>query len=140
MSDIDEVTKVYLAWCTAFQSLDVAGMKSLFDHDFDGMIYQAEETADPLYSWPEISAYWDAIPAIVSAIPEWRELDKKVAVDDDSAAVYSKLRTNIEIKGAKRPLIGDLRVVLGMRKAAGDWRIVSVHESRQVDLSGLFED
>ena len=140
MSDSEDVTQVYIEWCKAFQALDVYGMKALFDQDFDGLIYQPAEAPDPMLSWSEISAYWDSIPAIVASIPEWRELDRKVVVDRESAYVYSKLDTNILVKDAKRPLIGDLRVVLCMHRTASGWAIIGVHESRHVDLAELFAD
>ncbi|MEV5303253.1 nuclear transport factor 2 family protein [Amycolatopsis methanolica] len=137
-NDQKEVVELYKSWCAAFQSLDVSGMKKLFDQEFQGLIYQSEETESPMYTWGEIDAYWDNIPGIVSSIPEWRVLDEKVAVDDDTATVYLKLATHIELVGAKEPLVGVLRATLGARKRDGVWRLVSLHESRHVDLAHLF--
>lgn len=139
MSAEDAVIEVYTEWCRMFQSLNVSGMKRLFDNHFEGLIYQPEEIGDAMFSWTEISAYWDAIPAIVESIPEWRELDRYVAIDRYSATVYTKLRTDIRIREAKRALVGDLRVTLGMRDTSDGWKIVSIHESRLVELTSLFE-
>lgn len=140
MSDSEDVIQVYDAWCKAFQSIDVYGMKALFDQDFDGLIYQPAEVPDPMFSWSEISAYWDSIPAIVASIRQWRELERKVVVDRDSAYVYSRTDTHVLVKDAKRPLIGDLRVVLCMHRTARGWALIGVHESRHLDLAGLFTD
>ena len=140
MSDEAAVIEVYNAWCKAFQGMDAEGMKSLFDQDFPGLVYQSEENVEPMYTWAEIDAYWSAAPGLVTLIPEWRELTRKVSVDDDSAIVYAKLQTHLEIKGAKRPLLGELRCLIGLHRAQGTWRIVHYHESRHVDLAVLFED
>jgi ketosteroid isomerase-like protein len=138
MSDKD-VTALYQSWCSAFQTLDAPRMKSLFDQSFDGLIYQPEEAPDPMFTWDEIDKYWDAIPLVVESIPEWRELRSRVSVDGDSALVYLKLQTHIELIGAKQPLIGQLRVTLGAHKTDDYWKLIKVHESRHVDLSDLFE-
>lgn len=140
MSDEAAVIEVYNAWCKAFQGVDAEGMKALFDQDFPGLVYQSEENVDPMYSWAEIDAYWDAAANVVDRIPEWRELTRKVSVDDDSAIVYAKLQTHLEVKGAKRPLLGELRCLIGLHKAQGAWKIVHYHESRHVDLAPLFAD
>ena len=142
MSATDEaaVTAVYKKWCSAFQAVDGAAMKELFEHDSDGLIYQSEENVDPMYSWAEIDAYWSGAPEIVERIPEWRELSRKVAVFGDSAHVYVKLQTHLEIKGANKPLIGELRASIGLHRKDSDWKIVHYHESRHVDLAFLFEE
>ena len=136
----DAVIAIYDAWRNAFQQVDADKMKSLFDRDYAGLVYQAEEMPTPFYSWPEIDEYWSAAPAIVAKIPEWRELTRKIAMDGNAAYVYSKLQTHIEVNGANQPLVGELRVSMGLHQTAGGWRIVHYHESRHVDISFLFEE
>ncbi len=142
MSATDEATviAVYDQWCAAFQAVDGDAMKQLFEQDSAGLVYQSEESADPMYTWAEIDAYWSGAPEIVDRIPEWRELSRKVAVFGKTAFVYAKLQTHLEITGAKRPLIGELRVSIGLHHKSNDWKIVHYHESRHVDLAFLFED
>jgi ketosteroid isomerase-like protein len=140
MSDEAAVIELYDRWCAAFQAMDAEGMKALFDSDFPGLVYQCEESPDPMYTWDEIAAYWDAAPTLVREVPEWRGLTRKVTLDGDSAFIYSKLDTHLEVFGAKRPLKGELRALIGLHRADGDWKIVHYHESRHVDLAVLFED
>jgi len=139
LSDKQDVEVLYKKWCSAFQSVDAPRMKSLFDQSFDGLIYQPEEIPDPMFTWDVIDKYWDAIPSIVESIPEWRELTSQVSVDGNSATVYLKLQTHIELIGAQKPLIGELRVTLGAHKVDNEWKLIKVHESRHVDLSDLFK-
>ena len=138
-SDEANVTEVYEAWCHAFQTLDTHAMKALFEQDSPDLTYQSEENVDPLCSWDEIDQYWSGAPEIVDSIPEWRELTKKISIFGDIAFIYTKLQTHLEIKGAARPLIGELRVSIGLHQNGGDWKIVHYHESRHVDLAFLFE-
>lgn len=136
--DETAVLAVYSEWMAAFQSVDPVRMKALFDPGHAGIVYQAEESPEPMVTWAAIDAYWSAAPSIVEAIPEWRELTRKVAVSGDTAFVYTKLATRIDVKGAKRPLIGDLRVSIGLQRTGRGWKIVHYHESRLVDLAFLF--
>jgi ketosteroid isomerase-like protein len=140
MTEEEAVLELYDRWCGAFQGMDAEGMKGLFDQDYPGLVYQAEENPEPLYTWAEIAAYWDAAPGLVDRVPEWRELTRKVSVDGGSAFIYAKLQTHLDIRGAKRPLVGELRSLLGLRKTRAGWKIVHYHESRHVDLASLFED
>lgn len=142
MSGKDEasVIHVYEKWCRAFQSLDAITMKNLFDQDSSGLIYQSEENVAPMYTWTEIDNYWSGAPEIVDHIPEWRELARKIAIFGDTAFVYAKLQTHLEVKEAKRPLVGELRVSIGLHLTDDDWKIVHYHESRHVDLAFLFAD
>ena len=134
------IVEVYQAWCRAFQSVDAEGMKALFDRDFPGLVYQSEENKDPMYTWAEIDAYWTNAVGLVARIPVWRELSRKIAVDGDAAWIYVKLDTRLEINGAKKPLLGELRASIGLRRTASGWKIVHYHEGRHVDLAFLFQD
>ncbi|MDE8671110.1 hypothetical protein PY310_21425 [Pseudarthrobacter sp. H3Y2-7] len=113
MSDKQDIEALYKNWCSAFQSVDAARMKRLFDQSFDGLIYQPEEVPDPMLTWDAIDKYWDAIPTVVGSIPEWRELISRVSVDGNSATVYLKLQTHIELIGPR---------ATSRRTARNSWR------------------
>lgn len=138
-TDEQAVINTYQEWARAFQAIDADAMKAVFDQDYPGILYQAEEQTEPFYTWQAIDEYWSAAPNIVDKIPEWRELTRKVSLDSDSAFVYSKLQTHLEVKGGKQPLLGELRVSMGLRKTDNGWKICHYHESRHVDIAFLFE-
>jgi ketosteroid isomerase-like protein len=137
-ADEEAVYQTYLAWSDAFRNLDIAGLKSVFDSDFPGLAYQAEENVDPMYTWAEIDDYFSNAPRVVEAITEWRELTHKIAVDGDAAFVYAKLDTRLTVHGGLRPLVGEVRFSMAMRRTRAGWKIVQYHESRHVDLAFLF--
>jgi ketosteroid isomerase-like protein len=136
--DESAVYQTYLAWSAAFRTLDVVGLKKVFDSDFPGLAYQAEESVDPMYTWAEIDEYFSNAPRIVEAIIEWRELTRNVAVDGNAAFVYAKLDTRLTVHGGLRPLAGEIRFSMAMRRTEAGWKIVQYHESRHVDLAFLF--
>jgi ketosteroid isomerase-like protein len=96
-ADEGAVYQTYLAWSNAFRNLDIAGLKSVFDSDFPGLSYQAEENVDPMYTWAAIDEYLSNAPRVVEAITEWRELTRKIAVDGNTAFVYAKLHTRLTV-------------------------------------------
>lgn len=124
------------AVCSAFgeamQAMDVAAMQSLWDCDYEHLVYQPEEYERACRSMDEIVAYWEYIPGAVESIIEWREIESDVAVVGDAAIVYSLLRTSFQLKDGGDPLAGDVRFTFGLRRTAEGWRFIHCHESRQL--------
>jgi hypothetical protein len=62
MREDDEggVYEVYRAWYDAFQAVGADAMRSLFDLDYPGLVYQSD--TGPLYRWDEIDPYWTNAP------------------------------------------------------------------------------
>jgi hypothetical protein len=134
MNDDTQLRQLLASWCQAFQSCDPSAMKELWDHSGD-LIYQSEEMDHVLLTWDAVDEYWDKIPGLIDAIPEWLPTETHYLRHGDSATIYAKLHTNIVLAGSRKPLIGDLRVTLGARRIGEAWKLVSIHESRQLDLA-----
>ena len=131
------VLQVYDDWRRAFASVDGRAMKALWDHDFDGLIYQAEERPDPIYDWSGIAAYWDGVHEILERVGEWTEVSRKVAIAGEVAFVYAKTMTSLKIVGVPKEFAGELRSTLGLRRRDGRWLLVHYHESRALDLEPI---
>ncbi len=131
------VLKVYEEWNKAFMAVDGERMKALWDHDFDGLIYQAEERADPMYDWPAIAKYWETANQVLERVNEWTERSRKIAIAGDAALVYVKLMTRLKIVGVQNEFAGELRVSLGLHRRNGRWLLIHLHESRALDLEAI---
>ena len=102
--------------------MDVDGMKSLWDQEFDGLIYQSEESAEPFTSWQAIADYWDAAPTVVEAVDEWRSLDRWTTMVGDVATIFTRLTIAIRLVNVPKPLTGEIRCSLVMRQTpSGKW-------------------
>jgi ketosteroid isomerase-like protein len=134
-----DVRAVCDAWIGAVNALDFDAMKTLWDAEFDDLVYQPEEYESPFHTWPDILEYWSNVPTIVESVPEWREIDGHVAVVGDAAIVYSKLMTSIRIHNVEKPFDGELRCSLGLRRTAKGWRLIHYHESRLVSVESVIE-
>lgn len=131
------VLRVYDEWGKAFMAVDGERMKALWDHEFDGLIYQAEEYADPIYDWPGIAKYWESANQVLERVNEWTELSRKVAITGEAALVYAKMMTRLKVVGVKNEIVGELRVSLGLHRRNGRWLLIHLHESRALDLEAI---
>lgn len=131
------ILQVYEDWRKAFSAVDGRLMKTLWDHDFDGLVYQAEEHADPIYDWAGIAKYWDTANQVLERVNEWTELTRKIAITGDTAFVYAKTMTRLKIVGVQNEFAGELRVTIGLHRRNGRWLMIHFHESRALDLEAI---
>ena len=134
-----EVQATCDAWNAAVKALDFDAMKTLWDAEFDDLVYQPEEYESPFSTWPDILEYWSKVPTIVESVSAWQEIDGHIAVIGDAAVVYSKLMTSIRIRDVEKPFDGELRCSLGLRRTATGWRLIHYHESRLVSVESVIE-
>ena len=131
------VIRVYEQWAKAFHSVDGELMKSLWDADYPGVVYQAEESADPIYDWQGIAKYWDTVNQILIGVSRWDEVTRKVAITGDAALVYAKTMTSLKLAGVTNEFAGELRSTLGLHRRHGRWLLIHYHESRALDLEPI---
>jgi uncharacterized protein (TIGR02246 family) len=143
-ADEAAINELYERWRAAWLKVDAKNMVALFDPAYDGLMYQSEENPEAITRYSDLVQYWNNATQILTGIPEWRELKKKVAfLGVDSAAIWVLLDTKLHLNvSPKQELGGKLRAVLGLRKAQGKWSIANYHESRHFlmapDNNGIF--
>ena len=124
-------------WLAAVKNLDFQAARALWDAEFDGLVYQPEEHEIPMTEWSAIERYWDDVPALVERVPGWDEIDSEVAVVDDVALVFTRLRTSIKIRDVQPTFDGEVRCSIGLRRTDAGWRLVHYHESRLVAVEDV---
>lgn len=133
-----EAIAVYEQWKKAFQSLDAPVMKSLFDADYPGFAYQAEEIPGAHKSSRELAAYWDNALEVVESVPQWDETERHVGVTGDVVTVFAIATVTLKIKGVAKPFTDKpLRTTHVIHKRDGKWKILQYHESRVLDLAAI---
>jgi len=132
--ELDAIDDVYKRWCKAWLSFpDISLMLTLFDKDFDGIIYQAEENPGGLTSYKQVEEYWQNAHLLLSKVTEWTELKRSVAqVAPNVAIVWVELMTGLITTVMPETVAGKIRCSIGMRKGSSGWKIVHYHESRQL--------
>ena len=136
-ADEAAINDLYERWRAAWLKVDAKQMLSLFDPDYEGVIYQSEENPEAIMKYSDLVQYWTNATQILAKVPDWRELKKKVAfVGNDSAVIWALLETKLHLNvSPSQELGGKLRCVLGLRKAGGKWSIANYHESRHFLMS-----
>ncbi len=88
-------------------------------------IYLAEESDVMMTTWPEIKKYW----AGTKAWNEWIIVDyfnySVKSVDETNTMVMFELRFDVKLNDRPKPIGGDNRAVVSLRKIDGDWKIHS---------------
>lgn len=132
VNDIVGVTELYDRWRSAWLNVDPKLMLSLFDPTYEGVVYQSEENPEALLSYDAVVSYWTNAANILSKVPEWKELKKKVTFPgNNSAFIWVLLETTLRLNvSPPQDLSGKLRCGIGMRKANGRWTIAHYDESR----------
>lgn len=143
--EIAAINEVYKQWRQAWLSFpDTTLMLSLFDKEFDGIIYQAEENPSGLTSYKEIETYWHNARNLLEKVTDWSELSKSVAMPGPNVAiVWAEVMTALKTTILAEQVCGKIRCSIGLRKGGHGWKIVHYHESRQLlaekDKAGKWE-
>ena len=86
-------------------------------------LYLAEESDIIMTSWPAIKKYW----AGTKAWNEWIVVDyynyHVKSVDENHAIVSFELRFDVKLNDRPKPIGGDNRAVVSLRKIDGEWKI-----------------
>lgn len=100
-------------------------LKSHWDVSDDSPLYIAEESDIVMTSWPEIETYWRG----TDAWNEWIVIDyynyHVKRVDETNAIITFDLRFDVKLNDRPKPIGGDNRGVVSLRKVNGTWKIYS---------------
>ena len=94
-----------------------------WDESDSNPLYLAEESDVIMTSWPQIEKYW----AGTKAWNEWIVVDyfnyNVKSVDETHAMVSFELRFDVKLNDRPKPIGGDNRAVVSLRKINGEWKI-----------------
>jgi ketosteroid isomerase-like protein len=127
-----EVRDVLARFGRAFSApaVDVQGLIALWDSEYPDPIYQPEELEAPLRSWPEVRAYFEELPTVITGVSGIRPLDVRVDVFGAFAYGYVRAWSSLGVIRRAEPLDGEVRQTFVMRRRDGRWRLFHYHESR----------
>ena len=132
--ELSAVNDLYNRWRKAWLSFpDTTLMLSLYDKDFDGMLYQAEENPSGLTTYKDIEKYWHNAHNLLATVTDWSEMAKSVSfLTPTSAIVWAEVMTELTTTVMPEKIIGKISCSIGVRKGKQGWAIVHYHESRQL--------
>jgi ketosteroid isomerase-like protein len=126
---LDEYAKVY-------NEQDYAALLGMWDRDFAGAIYMAEEVDPPMHGWARIEKYFNPVPGvqILEGIRnEYSDVRASYLAPDLAVATYH-LRFDIKVRRQK-PMSSWDRVMAVLRKVDGDWKLMAYTEAPMAPLT-----
>jgi SnoaL-like domain len=132
--ELAAINDLYSRWRKAWLSFpDTTLMLSLYDKEFDGMLYTAEEIPSGLLTYKDIEAYWHNAHNLLASVTDWTEMAKSVSFLSPTAAIiWAEVMTALTTTVMPEKITGKLRCSIGVRKGRQGWAIVHYHESRQL--------
>ena len=101
------------------------GLKLHWDQSDQAPLYIAEESDKVMTSWADIEKYWNG----TDAWNEWIVIDyynyHVKRVDASNAIITFDLRFDVKLNDRPKPIGGDNRGVVSLRKVDGSWKIYS---------------
>lgn len=122
--DIAEVIEQYRL---GFATFNAATLATIWDQDYDNIIYVPLEAIHPLRGWNAVEQYYQSVTGFLRA--------KVMTVDDlsvdvlgDVAYAFCNFHFEGEINGESH--IADGRNTFILRRRNGAWKVIHYHESR----------
>ncbi len=112
-----------------FLSLDPKRIGSIWDREHDPLIYVAMERPEPIYGWPAIESYFDALPDHLDDMLAKTIEDVRIDPLGDTAIAFFQFHSTVKLKGAEGLYRPSGRVTMLFRRTQAGWRAIHYHES-----------
>jgi len=123
-------------YAATYNRMDYDALLDMWDRDFAGAIYMAEEIDPPLHGWARINKYFNPVPGveILDGIRnEYSDVRASYLAPDLAVATY-QLRFDIKVK--RQPAMSSWdRVMAVLRKVDGDWKLLAYAEAPMAPLT-----
>jgi ketosteroid isomerase-like protein len=126
--DRQQIAAVIEQYRRGFATLDVEGLKAIWDKDYDNIIYIAQEKPQPTRGWAAVERYYEDVAGLLERVTVMTVSDLSVDVLGDVAYAYCVFHFEGEMKG--RSHIADGRDTFILRRKGETWKVIHYHESR----------
>ncbi len=123
-------------YAKAYNRMDYDTVLAMWDKQFDGAIYMAEEVDPPMHGWDRINKYFNPVPGVQildGIYNEYSDVRASYLSEDLAVATYH-LRFDIKVKRQAAMSSWD-RVMAVLRKVDGDWKLVAYAEAPMAPLT-----
>lgn len=132
LSDVDreEIRALMARWEAIWRALDYEALRTLWAADEAEPWWLPEEAEAPLVGWPAVEAYWDDCRAIIArfGLRTWDLRIKALGPDVAVAMLMMKWTAEI-VANAARPIGGEVKVSVVLRRCPEGWRFVHYMEA-----------
>ena len=123
-------------YAEVYNRQDYDTLLTMWDRDFGGAIYMAEEVDPPMHGWDRITKYFNPVPGVKildGIYNEYSDVRASYLTDDLAVATYH-LRFDIKVR--RQPAMSSWdRVMAVLRKKDGEWKLVAYAEAPMAPLT-----
>lgn len=121
------------AYSAAWNAMDFAALSKLWDSSESEIYYVAEEMEQPMYRWPQVSAYFERTAATVEKVQLWVSNTQYKALTDTYTVATFDMHVDASMRGAAaqgfKPVGIDVRVSSILKRRNGQWRFIHYAEA-----------
>jgi ketosteroid isomerase-like protein len=126
-----QITMVIEQYRQGFLTLDAERLMAIWDHEYDQIIYIAQEMAEPISGWEGVAHYYHQVVRLLEHVTTMEVRDVSIAILGEVACVFLKFHFEGQING--RAHIADGWVTFLLHRRCGNWKVIHYHESRPGD-------
>jgi ketosteroid isomerase-like protein len=126
--DWHQIAAVIEQYRRGFATMDVEGLKAIWDTDYDNIIYIPQERAQPVRGWAGVERYYEGVAGLLERVKVMTVSDVSVDVLGDVAYAYCVFHFEGEMRG--RSHVAEGRDTFILRRKGGVWKVIHYHESR----------
>jgi ketosteroid isomerase-like protein len=123
-------------YAAVYNNQDYETLLSMWDRDFGGAIYMAEEVDPPMHGWDRIDKYLNPVPGVKildGIFNEYTDVRASYLADDLAVATYH-LRFDLKVR--RQPAMSSWdRVMAVLRRKDGEWKLVAYAEAPMAPLT-----
>jgi ketosteroid isomerase-like protein len=127
--DRQQIAAVIEQYRRGFATVNVEDLKTLWDHDYDNIIYIPLEAAQPLRSWARVEQYYHSVSESLERVRTMVVSDLSVDVFGEIAYAFCLFHFEGEVKGQSQLRLADGRNTFILRRKDGTWKVIHYHES-----------
>ena len=131
--DTQQIMAVLEQYSKSWQAMDWEGLKSIWDSEYEHILYIPEERAQPVRGWAEVEAYFRHAAESVIRVGAMQLSDITIDVFDDTAYACCNFHFEGDIKRLAETFVTAGRDTFILRRQNGQdgaWKVIHYHESR----------
>ena len=128
--DTQHIMQVLEQYSKSWEAMEWEGLKSIWDPDYEHILYIPEERAEPVRGWAEVEAYFRHAAESVIRVEAMRLSDITIDVFGDTAYAFCNFHFEADIKRLAETFVTGGRNTFILHRQNGVWKVIHYHESR----------
>ena len=128
--DTQQIRDVLERYSKSWEAMNWEGLKSIWDPDYEHILYIPEERAEPIRGWAEVEAYFRHAAESVVTVYAMRLSDLTIDVLGDAAYAFCNFYFKGDIRRKAETFETQGRNTFLLRRTDGGWKVIHYHESR----------